>query len=202
MKSFFITFILVFLLSSVTLALTPYPPETPFTLCEDNCNDNCKKYNVYDGDLIPSDEYQNCYVTCLQEVCAPLDYCEAENFLCVKQRYWKGIFPGEDCLGEYWQCRNLEGGDSNPCDNGCYIKRETYWECVPFGTRLTYKNIPSYCALDGTLRKQKIDGEAADHDYECISNSARYGQCENVKEQTGFLHKIFTWLARLFGGNT
>jgi len=86
------------------------------------------------------------------------------------------------------------------CPQGCFVDSEVK-RCVPIGTRLTsVKGDPQYCSVDGSVYAQKEDGEAAENDYECRSNSARYGVCENVAEQVNILQKIFGWLGKLLGG--
>ena len=64
---------------------------------------------------------------------------------------------------------------------------------------MSVKGAPMYCDVDGAVYQQKKDGDSAENDYECRSNSARYGVCENVAEQVGILQKIFGWLGRIFG---
>jgi len=81
------------------------------------------------------------------------------------------------------------------CFNGCYVNSDTN-KCLPYGTRLEQKNVGMFCDIDGSLRTQKLDGEYANNNYECESNSARYGECEPVREQTVILRKIFDWLSR------
>ena len=84
------------------------------------------------------------------------------------------------------------------CGEGCSVNGERQ-KCVPYGTRLTVDGSPSYCDIDGQTKKQQEDGQSANNNYECRSNSARYGVCENVAEQTNIINKIFGWLARIFG---
>jgi hypothetical protein len=95
------------------------------------------------------------------------------------------------------------GGYTEPygksCDQGCYANSDIN-KCLPYGTRIEQKGVALYCDIDSLLQEQKNDGDAANNDYECKSNSARYGTCENVAEQTNIINKIFGWLSRLFGG--
>jgi hypothetical protein len=84
------------------------------------------------------------------------------------------------------------------CSNGCFVNSDMN-KCLPFGTRVTLEEMPKYCDIDGDLKDQKKDGSAAENDYECESNSARYGECENVAEQTGFITKMFGWFSKIFG---
>ncbi len=86
------------------------------------------------------------------------------------------------------------------CNDGCFVNHELN-KCLPMGTRLEYGGTPSYCGVDGNVKEQKEDGSEANNNYECKSNSARYGVCENIKEQQSALKKIFGWLSRIFGGN-
>ncbi len=117
----------------------------------------------------------------------------------------------KDCQETYEMCvqgRVMYTPDKGPvvaldrreCPQGCFVDSEVK-KCVPIGTRLTSaKGDPQYCSVDGSVYAQKEDGQAAENDYECRSNSARYGVCENVAEQVGILKKIFGWLGKLFGG--
>lgn len=86
------------------------------------------------------------------------------------------------------------------CNGGCFVNHELN-KCLPFGTRLEYEGTPSYCSVDGNVKVQKEDGSEASNNYECKSNSARYGVCENIKEQQSAIKAIFGWLSRIFGGN-
>ncbi|MBT3866076.1 hypothetical protein HOF78_03170 [Candidatus Woesearchaeota archaeon] len=97
------------------------------------------------------------------------------------------LYPQEEIIG-------------TNCNNGCYVNHNLN-KCLPFGTRLEYEGRQSYCNLDGNLLSQKEDGSEASNNYECRSNSARYGVCENIKEQQSAMKAIFGWLSRLFGGN-
>ncbi len=85
------------------------------------------------------------------------------------------------------------------CYNGCFVKNGVD-KCLPFGTRVTIEEVPKYCDIDGDLKSQKEDGTAAENDYECRSNSASYGKCEDVAKQRGILLKMFGWLGKIFGG--
>ena len=88
------------------------------------------------------------------------------------------------------------------CDDGrgCYVNHDMN-KCLPFGTRLEYEGVASYCDIDGDVKSQKEDNLEANNNYECRSNSARYGVCENIEEQQSAMKAIFGWLSRLFGGN-
>jgi hypothetical protein len=110
-----------------------------------------------------------------------------------------------ECKELYYLCQGDTDFVDRPgekyCDQGCYANSGTN-KCVPYGTRLQIKGDASYCGVDGSTHLQKRDGESAENNYECVSNSARYGVCENVAEQTSVMQKIFGWLSRLFGGGT
>jgi len=84
------------------------------------------------------------------------------------------------------------------CVDGCYLREEEH--CLPTGMRIEQESVDGYCDIDGLIKAQLQDGESAQNDYECISNSARYGTCEDIQEQTNILKKMFGWLSRFFGG--
>ncbi len=70
--------------------------------------------------------------------------------------------------------------------------------CILEGLRKNKDGVSKYCSVSGFWRNQRPDGSPAENNYECLSNSARYGECENIKEQTGAIKKIFGWLSKLF----
>ncbi len=84
------------------------------------------------------------------------------------------------------------------CDSGCFVNHDLN-KCLPFGTRLEYESDASYCDIDGNIKSQKEDSSKANNNYECKSNSARYGVCENIEEQQTIMKKIFSWLSGIFG---
>jgi len=102
------------------------------------------------------------------------------------------------CKLQYERCATPVEIIEPTCDNGCYVNEED--SCLPTTTRLIVKDEAVYCGLDKELHTQKADNEAAQNDYECQSNSARYGICEPVAEQVGFVKQLFTWFATIFGG--
>ncbi|MDP3916885.1 MAG: hypothetical protein Q8Q42_01195 [Nanoarchaeota archaeon] len=82
--------------------------------------------------------------------------------------------------------------------SGCRISDRNI---VPVSTRMSFDGKESqYCDVDGKMKTQKADGEAAENNYECKSNNSEYGTCANLKEQAYILQKIFSWLSRIFGG--
>jgi len=85
------------------------------------------------------------------------------------------------------------------CTFGCLVNSEIN-KCLPIGTRLEYEGVSSYCDLGKNIKLQKEDGTEANNNYECKSNSARYGVCENIEEQQSAMKKMFGWLSKLFGG--
>ncbi len=132
------------------------------------------------------------------------NYCRLDYDLCIdkkSQEYCEDEL--EECINE----QNHNGGEGNnekgnqpSCNDGCYVNHDMN-KCLPFGTRLEYEGTPSFCDVDGNLLSQKEDSSEANNNYECKSNSARYGVCENIKEQQSAMKKVFEWLSRLFGGN-
>lgn len=68
---------------------------------------------------------------------------------------------------------------------------------VPVGTRVNVEGISQYCdPLTKQMLNQKQDGEQAENNYECLSNEARNGQCEN---SLNFLQKIWKSITSIFG---
>ncbi len=106
----------------------------------------------------------------------------------------------ENCKEEYKECKDYDKKEIilPACDSGCFVNHNLN-KCLPFGTRLEYEGIASYCAVNGNLKSQSEDGSEANNNYECKGNSARYGVCENIKEQQSAMKKILGMLSRLFG---
>ncbi|GEM_PF-4726351 len=68
---------------------------------------------------------------------------------------------------------------------------------VPVGTRVNVDGVSQYCdPLTKKMLKQKADGEVAENNYECLSNEARNGVCEN---SLSFLQKIWKSIVGVFG---
>lgn len=82
------------------------------------------------------------------------------------------------------------------CNNGC--RSEDTDQCIPFGHRLLEGNTPAYCNIDGQIKKQKVDGELANDNHECLSNFQSDGVCVAVNEQLGLLQKLLKFFSLVF----
>lgn len=121
--------------------------------------------------------------------------CKSELEKCESQQ------NDENCEEEYLECKGYAEEEKGlpSCSDGCFVNHDLN-KCLPFGTRLNYEGTPSYCDIIGELKSQSEDGIEANNNYECKSNSARYGVCENIKEQQSAMKKVFEWLSKFFGG--
>lgn len=151
------------------------------------------------GEFIESDDFVNYYIAYAD---GSYDWDDEDN---CKIEYEKcmTLDHDEDCKEEYMECRYgyEETEEILPvCEDGCFVNHDMN-KCLPFGTRLEYEGVASYCDVDGDVKSQKEDNLEANNNYECRSNSARYGVCENIEEQQNVIMKMFGWLSRIFGGN-
>ena len=170
-------------------------------------NECVPQYKQCVGKGIPSETCQQFLVSCQDYIkecemtykkCLELadEYKERTQQIC-EEEYKQCVAVGIRPIVEDSIIQALPLGEGK-CDQGCYVDSDVK-KCVPVGTRMSVKGAPMYCDVDGAVYQQKKDGDSAENDYECRSNSARYSVCENVAEQVGILQKMFGWLGRLFG---
>jgi len=108
---------------------------------------------------------------------------------------WNDGESGVDCGGPCKPCvATIE-----TCNVGCLSDGA----CLPFGTRIVSEHgEPMFCDLNQRFSLQKVDNQACQNSYECLSNSCHNGRCisieKEIMETRGILEKILEWLKGFF----
>ncbi len=89
--------------------------------------------------------------------------------------------------------------DSNKCEPGLCYANSGFNACLQQRTRIRLNDVPSYCDIDGNIKKQKEAGESAQFSYECNSNIIADGKCLPIHQQPTIFQKIINKLASIFG---
>lgn len=72
--------------------------------------------------------------------------------------------------------------DEKECgEKECYVNSQLN-TCLKSGERILIKDTLSYCDEKGEVYKQKLGGQKADHNYECLSNRVENNLCVPLKQ--------------------
>ncbi len=129
-------------------------------------------------------------------------YDKKDNAVLVGYNVWKE--NGDKALPDYKvpavdtvarsRTKEIISKEKESSKEGCLVEGNG---AVPVGTRVNIDGVSQYCdPLTKKMLKQKIDGEVAENNYECLSNEARNGVCEN---SLSFLQKIWKSIIGIFG---